>query len=440
MRRFISCLNILLALALLTACAAPATASPTSTPGSSASKPLPATIAVSNKPRITNPAVQPADINQLVSGNSAFAFDLYQALLDPNTTNLFFSPYSISVALAMTQAGARGDTLAQMNQVMHYSLPDLSLHQAFNSLQLDLAKRQKSTDQPGQNDFQLNVANATWGQNGYSFLPAYLDVLAENYGAGLRLIDFKSDPEGARQLINDWVAQQTAQKIKDLIPQGNIDPLTRLVLTNAIYFNAGWMNTFNARQTAPGNFNNLDGKQVNVPMMNQEAQFNYYSGDTYQALELPYAGDKLSMLVLMPEAGQFANFEKSLDLTQVEAIRKNLGENNLRLTFPKFKVESSFSLSDTLAKMGMVNAFDPTKADFSGMDGTHDLSITGIVHKAYVTVDENGTEAAAATAVTIGVTSMPVDVIELKIDRPFIYLIQDNETGAILFIGRVTTL
>ena len=440
MRRFISSLNMLLALVLISACAAPAAISPTSTPGSTPNKPLPATIAISTKPRITNPAAAPMDISQLVKGNNTFAFDLYQALIDPATPNLFYSPYSISVALAMAQAGARGDTLAQMNQVLHYSLPDLSLHQAFNALQQDLANRQKSTDQPGQDDFQLNVANATWGQAGYSFLPAYLDLLAENYGAGLRLVDFKSSPEQARQMINDWVAQQTAQKIKDLIPQGSIDPLTRLVLSNAIYFKAGWMNMFDAKRTVPGNFNTLDGKQVNAPMMNQQASFNYYDGGAYQAVELPYAGNKLSMLVLMPGAGQFASFEKSLNLAQVDSIRKNLSEASVQLTFPKFKVESSFSLSGTLAKMGMANAFDSSKADFSGMDGTHDLSITSDVHKACVNVDEDGTEAAAATAVVIGLTSIRVDVIDLKIDHPFIYLIQDNETGAILFIGRVTSL
>ncbi len=236
MRRLLSSLNILLALVLLTACAAPAAVSPTSTPSGNTVKPLPATIAISNKQRITNPNTPPSDIGQLVTGTNTFAFDLYQALLDPANPNLFYSPYSISVALAMAQAGARGSTLAQMNQTLHYTLPDLSLHQAFNALQLDLANRQKNADPSAPDDFQLNVANATWGQAGYSFLPAYLDVLAENYGAGLRLVDFKANPEQARQMINYWVAQQTAQKIKDLIPQGSIDPLTRLVLTNAIYF------------------------------------------------------------------------------------------------------------------------------------------------------------------------------------------------------------
>jgi serpin B len=440
MRRFTISLNIVLVLVLLSACAAPAALSPTSTPSGGTNKPLPSTIAVSNKQRITNPSAAPADVSQLVTGNNTFAFDLYHSLLDPNTPNLFYSPYSISVALAMTQAGAQGDTLAQMNQVLHYTLPGSSLHQAFNALQLDLANRQKNADQPDQNDFQLSVANATWGQAGYSFLPAYLDVLAENYGAGLHLVDFKSDPEVARQMINDWVAQQTAQKITDLIPSGSIDPLTRLVLTNAIYFKAGWMTTFEAQQTAPGSFNNLDGKQASIPMMHQQSSFKYFDGNTYQAIELPYSGDKLSMLVMMPGAGQFASFEKALNLAQLEAIRKNLSEATVSLTFPKFKVESSVSLSDILAKMGMPNAFDPNKADFSGMDGTKDLSITGILHKAYIAVDENGTEAAAATAVVVGLMSLPSNVVDLKIDHPFIYLIQDNETGAILFMGRVTGL
>jgi serpin B len=369
MKRFTISLNIVLVLVLLSACAAPAALSPTSTPGAT-NKPLPSTVAVSNKQRITNPSAAPADITQLVTGNNSFAFDLYQALLDPRTPNLFYSPYSISVALAMTQAGARGDTLAQMNQVLHYTLPGSSLHQAFNALQLDLANRQRNADQPDQNDFQLNVANATWGQAGYSFLPAYLDVLAENYGAGLRLVDFKSDPEQVRQVINDWVAQQTAQKIKDLLPSGSIDPLTRLVLTNAIYFKAGWLNTFEAQQTAPGSFTNLDGAQASIPLMHQQASFKYYDGGSFQAIELPYAGNKLSMLVMMPDASQFGTFEKSLNPAQLDGVRANLSEETVSLTFPKFTVESSASLSDILAKMGL----RPQQGRFF-RDGWHEGSI-----------------------------------------------------------------
>ena len=440
MKRLLTGLNVLLILFLLAACAAPNVPAPTSAPSGNTNQPMPSTIAISNKTRVTNPSVPADQISQLVQGNNAFAFDLYHALLDPSASNLFYSPYSISVALAMAQAGASGNTLSQMNQALHYTLPGASLHQAFNALQLDLASRQKSSDPSAPDDFQLNIANATWGQSGYTFLPAYLDVLAENYGAGLRLVDFKADPEAARQANNDWVSQQTAQKIKDLVPQGANDALTRLVLANAIYFKAGWLNTFNADRTAPGSFTGLDGKANTVQMMNQQSGFSYYDGGSYQAIELPYASDKLSMLVLMPSAGKFADFEKSLDAAQLESIRQNLSENTVQLSFPKFKIESEFSLGSALSKLGMSDAFDPNKADFSGMDGTHDLSISSVVHKSYVSVDENGTEAAAATAIMVGLTSMPANIVDLKIDHPFIFLIQDNQTGAILFVGRVTTL
>ena len=455
MKHLIPILNIMLAAALLSACAGPASTptvattnsppantpvavNPTHTPGSS--QPLPAGVAVSNKQRITKPAATATDISQLVSGSTAFAFVLYQALGASGTGNLFYSPYSISIALAMAQAGARGDTLSQINQVLHFSLPGETLHQAFNALQLDLANRARNADQPDQNDFSLNIANATWGQAGYQFLPTYLDVLAENYGAGMRLVDFKTDPEKARQLINDWVAQQTAQKIPDLIPAGQLDAMTRLVLTNAIYFKAAWESTFAEKSTTSDTFTNLDGKQVKTPMMRQQASFDYTKGNGYQAVRLPYSADKLSMLVILPDAGKFTDFEKSLTPAQLDTIRKNLASATLNLSLPKFKYTSSFALGDTLQKMGLKDAFNPSAADLSGMDGTRNLSISSVLHKAYVNVDENGTEAAAATAVVIGVTSMPVDVIDFKIDRPFIFLIQDNQTGSILFMGRVVTL
>ena len=455
MKCLISILNILLAASLLSACAGPASkptvatpnpppastpvkVNPTDTPGSS--QPQPGGVAISNKQRSTKPTATPKDISQLVSGSTAFAFDLYQALCSSMAGNLFYSPYSMSIALAMAQAGARGDTLSQINQVLHFNLPGETLHQAFNALQLDLANRARNADQPDKNDFSLNIANATWGQADYQFLPTYLDVLAENYGAGMRLVDFKTDPEKARQLINDWVAQQTAQKIPDLIPAGQLTPMTHLVLTNAIYFKAAWERTFDENRTVSDSFTNLDSKQVKVPMMNQQASFDYAKGNGYQAVRLPYSADKLSMLVILPDTGKFTDFEKSLTPAQLDTILKNLDSATLNLSLPKFKYTSSLALVDTLQKMGLKDAFNPSAADLSGMDGTRNLSISSVLHKAYVNVDENGTEAAAATAVVIGVTSMPVDVIDFKIDRPFIFLIQDNQTGSILFMGRVVTL
>ncbi len=429
-------LFIVLALAMLAACAGPL--SPTNTPGAGQNQPI--TVAISNKARNTAPASTPSDQEQLVKGNTAFTFDLYQQLLSGAAGNLFYSPYSISVALSMAQAGAKGETLSQMDQAMHYTLQGKALYQAFNAHQLALANEQKNQGNPSENDFTLNVVNAAWGQNDYKFLQNYLDILAENYGAGMRLVDFQADPEKARQAINDWVAQQTAQKIKDLIPQGAITPLSRLVLTNAIYFNSPWLSPFNESATKDGSFTNLDGKQVTVPMMNTQHTFGYFQGSGYQAVELPYSGDKLSMLVLVPDSGQFAAVEKSLSPALLDTVRQGLQGSEVTLSMPKFKYESSTSLGDILKKMGMSDAFDPTKADLSGMDGTRSLFISDVLHKAYVSVDEKGTEAAAATAVVVGTTAMPTEVVTLKIDRPFIFLIQDVQSGSILFMGRVATL
>jgi len=327
MKHLLAIVNFVLVLTLLAACSAPAALSPTPTspttkpptsptaaPLPTAAQPVPASVAVSNKPRNTSPAAKPADLSQLVSGNSAFAFDLYQNLLDGQTGNLFYSPYSISLAFAMVQAGAKGDTLSQINKALHYTLDGSSLHQAFNALQLYLANHAASMDQPDQKDYTLNIANATWGQAGYQFLPAYLDVLAENYGAGMRLVDFKNDTEKTRLMINDWVSQQTNKKILDLIPQGSLDAMTRLVLTNAIYFNAAWTHTFQKSATAADTFNNLDASKSSVPMMHQQADFGYAKGDGYQAVNLPYSGGKLSMLMIVPDAGKYGSFERSLNL------------------------------------------------------------------------------------------------------------------------------
>ncbi len=426
----------LLTLAMLAACAGPL--SPTNTPGGGQTQPI--SLAKSDKRRNTDPGSTSADQSQLAQGNTAFAFDLFQQLLAGKPGNLFYSPYSISVALSMAQAGAKGTTQSQMDQVLHYTLPGKSLYQAFDALQLALAGEQKNQGNPSENDFTLNVVNAAWGQNGYQFLQDYLDTLAEYYDAGMRLVDFKANPDAARQTINDWVAQQTAQKIKDLIPQGAITPLSRLVLTNAIYFNSPWLSRFDESATKDGVFNNLDGRQSTVPMMNTQHTFGYFQGSGYQAVELPYAGDKLSMLVMVPDAGQFAVFEKSLDPPLLETVRQGLRGAEVTLSMPKFKYESSISLGDVLKSMGMSDAFDPNKADLSGMDGTRDLFISDVLHKAYVSVDEKGTEAAAATAVVVGTTAMPENVVALKIDRPFIFMIQDNQSGSVLFVGRVVNL
>jgi serpin B len=340
----------------------------------------------------------------------------------------------------MTYAGARGETAQQMADTLHFILERARLHPAFNWLNAELAKRGEGAQGKDGEGFRLNVVNAIWGQKGYEFLTEFLDVLAENYGAGLRVLDFMREAEQCRVTINDWVSNQTEGRIKDLIPEGRITEWTRLVLTNAIYFNAAWKYPFEEGVTSDGPFYLLDGGQVTVSMMKQTESFGYTDGEGYQAVELRYDGDELSMVILLPEDGNFEAFEEALNAEQVDTITGGLQNTRVLLTMPRFEFESQFSLKDTLSVMGMPIAFSPYDADFSGMNGrlgTERLFISNVMHKAFVSVDEAGTEAAAATAVIVNVTSVPESPIEVTIDRPFIFLIRDIETGAILFVGRV---
>ncbi|MFC1894124.1 serpin family protein [Chloroflexota bacterium] len=389
----------------------------------------------SDKERVTSPNVNEGDIVVLVDGNSAFAFDLYQALKDSDD-NMFYSPYSISLALAMTYAGARGETEQQMADTLHFILSQNHLHPAFNSLDIELSQRGEGAEGRDGEGFRLNIVNAIWGEKDYEFLAEFLDVLAENYGAGLRILDFVKSPEDSRITINKWVSDQTEDRIKDLIPQGAIDSLTRLVLTNAIYFNAAWQFPFREDATADGTFYLLDNGEIVVPMMKQTESFGYAEGDDCQAVELPYDGQELSMVILLPRSGQFEAFEDSISYQSVQGIISDLESRDVNLTIPKFEFESEFGLAQTLAGMGMPVAFS-ANADFSGMTGNRDLSIAEVIHKSFVSVDEAGTEAAAATAVIMKLTATPGMPVDVTIDRPFIFLIRDIETGAILFIGRV---
>jgi len=352
----------------------------------------------SDKERITSPDVNPSEQALLVEGNSAFAFELYQALREQEG-NLFYSPH-------------------------------------FNWLDIELASRGEGAEGKDDEGFRLNIVNAIWGQKDYGFLPTFLDILAENYGAGLRILDFMNETEKSRLAINDWVSDQTEGRIEDLIPQGAIDALTRLVLTNAIYFNAAWEYPFDEDMTADGPFYLLDDGQVIVPMMKQTESFGYTNGEGYQAVELQYDGNELSMVILLPEADQFQAFEEGLQAQQVYDIIDGLQNAQVTLTIPKFEFYSEFSLKNTLAGMGMPIAFS-SAADFSGMTGNRELFISDVVHKAFVSVDEAGTEAAAATAVIMPGSAAPEPPVEVTIDRPFIFLIRDIETGAILFVGRV---
>ncbi|MBA7678777.1 hypothetical protein ES703_87055 [subsurface metagenome] len=413
----------------------PAPAPAPSPPPSPTPAPISVNILQSEKPRITSPEVNESDFTMLVEENSAFAFDLYQ-LLRQDTNNVFFSPYSISQALAMTYSSARGETEKQMSDTLHFVLSQDRLHPAFNGLDIELSKRGEGAQGKDEEGFRLNIVNAIWGQEDYRFLSEFLDVLAEHYGAGLRALDFVNAPEESRITINDWVSEQTEGRIEDLIPEGAIDALTRLVLTNAIYFNAAWQFPFNEDATTDGPFYLLDGGEVIVPMMTQTESFGYTKGDDYQAVELPYDGQELSMIILLPSDGQFENFESSMVYQRVTEIISSLAGQQVNLTIPKFEFESEFSLKKALTTMGMPVAFS-ADADFSGMTGNRDLAIDDILHKAFVSVDEAGTEAAAATAVIMTLTAVPAPPVVVTVDRPFIFLIRDIETGTILFIGRV---
>jgi serpin B len=414
-----------------------ATTPATTTPVTTTPTQLPVSfqVAKSSESRITTPDVTDSQLSALVSGNSTFAFNLYQQLTKNNTGNMFYSPYSISTALAMTYAGANGDTATQMSNALKFTLPQAQLHPTFDDLALQLASRGQGASGTNGKSFSLNIANALWCQQDYKFQPAYLNVLAQNYGAGVNLLDFINSPEPSRVNINNWVSNQTNNKINDLIPQGAITPLTRLVLTNAIYFDAAWQNPFSANSTSNGNFNLLDGSKVSVPMMNNEASYSYVKGSGYQAVELPYSGNEVAMDIIVPDADTFATFESAMTADKVSGIIGSMKNTFMSLNMPKFSFDSRFSLKEALSALGMPIAFEDTAADFSGINGNTDLHISDVVHKAYVAVDEEGTEAAAATAVVIGLAAMPMN--SLTVDQPFIFMIRDIKTGTILFVGRV---
>jgi serpin B len=382
--------------------------------------------------REMQPSVTASDFTTLVDGNTAFATDLYRAV-STEPGNLFMSPHSISIALAMTYAGANANTATQMADVFHYDLPAEQLHAAFNKLDLELASRaEKATGNTI--PFRLKTANGIFGQKDKSFEQPFLDTLARNYGAGLRVLDFNADPEGARTTINDWVEEQTNDKIKDLLPKGSVTNDTRLVLSNAIYFSAAWDEPFKTEETADRPFKLGDGTTINVPTLHQVHERGYAAGEGYQVAELPYDGGQLSMVVVVPD--DLPAFEANLDAQRVKDIFASIHTYSLDLSLPKFKFEAPLGLKEILFDLGMTDAFTSGLADFSAIDGTRNLVITDVLHKGFVAIDEKGTEAAAATAVIVGDTSAP-EPATLVVDKPFVFFIRDRPTGAVLFVGRV---
>ncbi len=388
----------------------------------------------SDQARITDPQIPPADLADLIGGNTEFAVDAYHQLRAAHAGNLFFSPHSISIALAMTWAGARGATAQEMAAALSFRLPQERLHPAFDLLDLELASRAQAAESD-ERPFVLSVVNQLFGLRGYPFEGAFLDTLARYYGAGLRLMDFDREPDACRVAINDWVAGETHDRIQDLIPAGSIDALTRLVLVNAIYFSAAWDSPFELEDTAPGPFSLLDGTALEVPVMHQGLSTPGLQAEGFQAVELAYDGELTSMVVIVPDAGTFADFEAALSAEGLEAILASLVTKNVTLSMPRWTFTSqSLKLKQLFEALGMEVAFTPA-ADFNGMANTDELYIGEVIHKAFVAVDEAGTEAAAATAVIMEGGSAP-DFLVVSLDRPFLYLIRDRETGAILFLGR----
>ena len=382
------------------------------------------------------PPVDPQkDQAAVVLGNNGFALELY-AKLCGREGNLFLSPFSISTALAMTYAGARGETEAQMAKVLHFALGQKRLHPAFEELITGLYAEKKKQG------YQLVVANALWGQEGYGFLKEFLELTRTYYGAGLHELDFKGATEPARKTINTWVERKTKGKIKDLIKPGVLSALTRLVLTNAIYFKGDWASKFKEGETKESPFTLLSGKKVTVPMMNQTEEFKYMEDEKLQALELPYVGDKLSMVVFLPrKIDGLGDLEKSLTVESLSKWLRALRKRKVIVLLPKFKMTSEFGLADVLRSLGMTDAFSLPPADFSGMDGKKDLFISAVIHKAFVEVNEEGTEAAAATAVVMGLTAvMPEQPPVFRADHPFTFIIRETESNSILFMGRVSKL
>ena len=387
----------------------------------------------SNRERNDSPRASARDLKTLAQGNNAFVLDLYRELSKAQG-NIFLSPFSISQVLAMAFAGARGETELQMANTLHYELPQSALHPSFNALDRELASRGRDLQAEENQFFELNIANAIWGQQGYEFLPDFLDMLAEDYGAGLRPLDFADAPEESRVKINDWVSEETHDKITDLLPPGAVNRLTRLVLTNAIYFNASWQWPFDKGLTRELPFHLAGGGMVEAPMMTETSRdfYGYVRGNGYQAVDVPYSSGEMSMTILLPDQGTFREFEDSLNAQVLDRIFDGLEIGNITLTMPLFELESEFSLNQTLAEMGMPDAFG-AGADFSGMTGNRELWISEAVHKAFVSVDEKGTEAAASTVVVVRES----EPLQVTVNRPFIFFIRDRATGTILFAGRV---
>lgn len=371
------------------------------------------------------------DVAAAVKGNNAFAFDLYSKLRAADG-DVVFSPYSVSSALAMTWAGARGETEKEMAATLHFGLGQEKLHPAMAALTKDLNKR------GGEGKYELAVANKLWGQTGMKLLEPFLDITEECYGAGFEETDFAAGPEKARKAINDWCEKMTRGKIREPVPQGAISGATRLVLANAIYFKGMWASRFDKANTRDRTFTLGSGAEIETPTMWQKEEFRYGKFEDMSALEMDYVGEDLSMVILLPDKhGGLADLEDKLNVANLDKWLGGMHKTKVDVTLPRFKIEYGEELSKVLSEMGMPSAFD-SGADFSGMTGGRDLFISKVIHKAMIDVNEEGTEAAAVTVVVMEKTAAKPMNIEFHADHPFVYMIRDKKTGGILFMGRLT--
>jgi serpin B len=376
----------------------------------------------------------------MIDGYNNFALDVYQSLSVEKEENLIFSPFSISLALAMAFAGARGTTREQMERVLHLDLPIKEFSVNLKEVCSSLGGIDESIGIGNAQVFKLNLANSIWGQEGYAYKPDFLKLLLDYYSTGVKLLNFIHAPEKARQEINRWISKETEKRIQNLIPPGGISDMTRLVLANAIYFYASWENPFKKNSTRDNYFYLLNGESVKVPMMTMVKHVDYYKGPGFQVVSLPYVGGRFSMYIILPPLKRFEIFERKLDAKLIRSICSSVRRRKVDVTFPKFNYDGSFSLRRALVSLGMELAFCD-QADFSGMEPTRELFIHNVYHKAFIAVDEKGTEAAAASAGTPTAVAYRFGfrekVYKFTADHPFIFFVYDPVTGSILFMGRV---
>jgi serpin B len=429
---------IALAVAGLSACGGGSSTSVSS----STSAPV-ATVAQSPLARNVNPQMPDTDITSAVAGNTTFAINALRQFDQTGGENTVFSPYSITQAMAMMAVGAKGNTLSEIQQALSFSLPVVQLPPALNAIDLQLAAKTSDASTNGLGlSPSLSVVNDVWAQSGFTILPSFLDTIAVNFGGGVRLLDFVGAPGDSRDSINSYIAQHTNDRITDLMPSSSITFDTRLVLTNAVWFKANWQFPFHLSNTRSLPFAGYSASPSTVPFMFQQSMLQYAQSGDYQAVDLPYVGGKISMLVVMPTPGTFDTFLSGLTSAKLGEIANNLSDQTVALSLPKFKLNTSPKLVSALQALGMRDAFDAGNADFSGIDGRRDLFINAVEHKAYISVEESGTEAAAATGIGVQITSIivPIKVVPFIVDHSFLFILRDRETGLVLFMGKVVSL